>query len=93
MQRALLQYYKPEMKPQIIEALKAAGRTDLIGNGPDCLVSGDGKGERGPQNGGKNGKNPPKNQKNSRKGAPSRKDERGRGKSGGKNAPKGGKFK
>lgn len=38
MQRALLQYYRPEMRPQILEALKAAGRTDLIGNGPDCLI-------------------------------------------------------
>ncbi|MDD3193011.1 MAG: YgiQ family radical SAM protein [Oscillospiraceae bacterium] len=38
MQRALLQYYRPEMRPQIIEALKLAGRADLIGTGPDCLV-------------------------------------------------------
>ena len=38
MQRALLQYYRPEMRPQVIEALKLAGRSDLIGTGPDCLV-------------------------------------------------------
>lgn len=38
MQRALLQYYRPEMRPQVIEALKRAGREDLIGTGPDCLV-------------------------------------------------------
>ena len=41
MQRALLQYYRPEMRPQVIEALKLAGRSDLIGTGPDCLVSPD----------------------------------------------------
>ncbi len=40
MQRALLQYYKPENREIIIEALKRAKRTDLIGNGPDCLVKG-----------------------------------------------------
>ena len=33
-----LQYYRPEMRPQVIEALKRAGREDLIGTGPDCLV-------------------------------------------------------
>ena len=38
MQRALLQYYRPEMRGQVIEALEAAGRRDLIGSGPDCLV-------------------------------------------------------
>ena len=38
MQRALLQYYRPEMRPQVIETLKRAGREDLIGTGPDCLV-------------------------------------------------------
>ena len=38
MQRALLQYYRPQVRPQVIEALKLAGRSDLIGTGPDCLV-------------------------------------------------------
>ncbi|MBP0965046.1 MAG: YgiQ family radical SAM protein [Oscillospiraceae bacterium] len=41
MQRALLQYFKPENKRRVIEALKRAGRTDLIGYGKDCLVQPD----------------------------------------------------
>lgn len=39
MQRALLQYFIPKNKPLVIEALKAAGRTDLIGSGKNCLVT------------------------------------------------------
>ena len=39
MQRALLQYFIPENKPQVIKALIAAGRKDLIGNGKNCLVT------------------------------------------------------
>lgn len=38
LQRALLQYYKPQNKHKIIDALKKAGRTDLIGNSKKCLV-------------------------------------------------------
>lgn len=41
MQRALLQYFKPENKKIIISALIKAGRTDLIGKGPKCLVEPD----------------------------------------------------
>ena len=37
-QRALLQYFKPENRPLVLSALKAAHRTDLIGTGPNCLV-------------------------------------------------------
>lgn len=37
-QRALLQYFRPENRPLVLAALKKAGRTDLIGNGPQCLV-------------------------------------------------------
>ena len=37
-QRALLQYYLPENRKIVLSALKSAGRTDLIGNGPNCLV-------------------------------------------------------
>lgn len=40
-QRALLQYFKPENKATVISALKKAGRSDLIGNGPNCLVTPD----------------------------------------------------
>jgi hypothetical protein len=38
LQRALLQYSKPENANLVREALKQAGREDLIGNGPECLV-------------------------------------------------------
>jgi uncharacterized radical SAM protein YgiQ len=38
MQRALLQYNKPENRKLVIEALRSAGRTDLIGHGEKCLV-------------------------------------------------------
>ncbi len=39
MQRALLQYFKPENKKIVLAALRKAGRLDLIGTGPNCLVS------------------------------------------------------
>lgn len=38
MQRALLQYNRPENRELVREALKLAGRTDLIGRSPGCLV-------------------------------------------------------
>lgn len=38
MQRALLQYFKKENQETVITALIRAGRRDLIGNGPECLV-------------------------------------------------------
>ena len=38
LQRALLQYKKPENANLVREALRLAGREDLIGTGPDCLV-------------------------------------------------------
>jgi len=41
MQRALLQYYKPENREIIIAALKRAKRPDLIGNSAECLIKGD----------------------------------------------------
>ncbi|MDD4546104.1 MAG: YgiQ family radical SAM protein [Oscillospiraceae bacterium] len=37
-QRALLQYYRPQNRNIVLAALKSAGRTDLIGNRPECLV-------------------------------------------------------
>ncbi|MGN0621920.1 MAG: YgiQ family radical SAM protein [Porcipelethomonas sp.] len=39
MQRTLLQYFKPENRKIVIAALKKAGRADLIGYGPRCLVT------------------------------------------------------
>ena len=38
MQRALLQWRRPETRSTVITALKKAGREDLIGYGPECLV-------------------------------------------------------
>ncbi len=43
MQRALLQYFKPQNKEIVLEALKIAGRRDLIGKSPKCLVDDDKK--------------------------------------------------
>ena len=37
-QRALLQYFRPENRDKVRRALRRAGRADLIGNGPRCLV-------------------------------------------------------
>lgn len=39
MQRALLQYFLPQNKFLVLDALKRAGRTDLIGNGKNCLLN------------------------------------------------------
>ncbi len=38
-QRALLQYFRPENRQIVLEALKKAGRTDLIGTGKNCLIA------------------------------------------------------
>lgn len=39
LQRALLQYFKPQNQQKIIDALKRAGRADLIGTTKNCLVA------------------------------------------------------
>ncbi len=39
LQRALMQYKKPQNYELVKEALLIAGRKDLIGNGKDCLIS------------------------------------------------------
>lgn len=41
MQRALLQYFRPQNQRRVIEALQKAHRTDLIGCTKDCLVKPD----------------------------------------------------
>ena len=38
LQRALLQWYNPAKRPLVLEALRKAGRTDLIGYGANCLI-------------------------------------------------------
>jgi hypothetical protein len=37
-QHALMLFFKPESYTNVRQALEAAGRTDLIGDGPDCLI-------------------------------------------------------
>ena len=38
LQRALLQWRRPELRRLVVEALHKAGREDLIGYGPECLI-------------------------------------------------------
>lgn len=38
MQRALIQYRNPELYDLVLEALRRAGRMDLVGYGPKCLI-------------------------------------------------------
>ena len=38
MQRALMQYRAPQNRELVLEALRKANRTDLIGFGPNCLI-------------------------------------------------------
>lgn len=38
LQRALLQYFKPENRAMIEKALRITGKTRLIGRSPDCLI-------------------------------------------------------
>ena len=45
MQRALIQYRNPKNRRLVMEALKKAGREDLIGYGKECLVRPDGGGK------------------------------------------------
>ncbi len=40
-QRALLQYFRPENRALVLQGLRAAGRSDLIGHGKGCLVAPD----------------------------------------------------
>ncbi|MBQ3141106.1 MAG: YgiQ family radical SAM protein [Clostridia bacterium] len=39
LQRALLQYFDPKNRALVIQALTKAGRSDLIGRAPSCLVA------------------------------------------------------
>ena len=49
MQRALIQYRNPKNRELVKEALIKAGRTDLIGFGPKCLIRPEKGGQEGPQ--------------------------------------------
>jgi hypothetical protein len=48
LQRALLQFDKVENWPLVREALIQAGREDLLGKGPDCLIPDRTGPEKGP---------------------------------------------
>ncbi len=78
LQRALLQYNRPENAPLVREALIRAGREELIGFGDDCLVRPEsgkgGNGSRRPANAAKTNAPQPKNKPHSKK-AQSRKNE------------------
>ena len=51
LQRALLQWFRPDKKKLVIEALQKVGREDLIGYGPKCLVRPYGDSRPAPQGG------------------------------------------
>ena len=46
MQRALLQWKRPEKRGLVLEALRLTGRTDLIGWGKQCLLHPEGRTEK-----------------------------------------------
>ncbi|MCF0123396.1 MAG: YgiQ family radical SAM protein [Ruminiclostridium sp.] len=56
LQRALLQWKRPEKRRLVMEALHRAGREDLIGYGPDCLLRPIRPGKEGTAKGEKSGK-------------------------------------
>jgi len=45
-QRAMMQYREPGNRNLVLEGLRMAGRSDLIGFGKKCLVAGNGRGDR-----------------------------------------------
>lgn len=55
MQRALLQWRRPDKRPIVLAALKKAGREDLIGYGKECLIR-PARGEKPPVPSGRTGK-------------------------------------
>ena len=75
LQRAMLQWHRPENRRMVREALRRCGREDLIGFGPECLVR--------PEPSGKDGRSAPKEGK----GPASRRDAGRRTSAGGGKAP------
>ena len=81
MQRALLQYFLPQNHRLVVKGLKMAGRTDLIGTGPGCLVpplreeprsnaAAPKKGGKSARPAGRSGSRPAAVEKNNRRGKP-----------------------
>ncbi len=73
LQRALLQFGKPENAPLVREALIAAHREDLIGTGKDCLVRPEQKRQTQPKGRPQKNDRRPQNGKNSRPPRPAHK--------------------
>ena len=86
MQRALIQYRNPELYDLVIEALHKAGRSDLIGFGPKCLVRP--RQMRGSGNDKKAGRNEPKKGSKSSNGQRRQNNSEHRGRVEGKNKKK-----
>ena len=74
MQRALMQWKRPDKRPLVLEALHKAGREDLIGYGKGCLLRptrpGQGGGSAQPGRNGKGEKNAPSGRREGRGGKP-----------------------
>ncbi len=83
LQRALLQWKRPDKRPLVIEALKQAGREDLIGFGKNCLVRPDNRS----WNSGGQPKSPGKPEKSGVKPSADGKKSPSKGKSGAASAP------
>ena len=79
LQRALLQWKRPEMRRLVVEALHRAGRSDLIGYSKDCLIRPLHSGENGDNTTPKKcGQNEKKRETDSRKQERRTNDRRGR---------------
>lgn len=70
LQRALLQWKRPDRRRMVIEALKEAGREDLIGYGKHCLVHPDSSGRPSQNRQTHSGKSAGKSHTTHRKSAP-----------------------
>ena len=90
LQRALIQYRDPKNHDLVMEALRKAGRADLIGFGPKCLIR-PYKGEGGHGAGAKKGVAGAKNAMRGPKGREGGQGSGGRGASGGHGAAGAGK--
>ena len=72
LQRALLQFNRPQNADLVREALTRAGRTDLIGHGKDCLVRPAAGAAHAPGKPAPRGKKPSPSRQRSKSGSPSR---------------------
>lgn len=73
LQRALLQFFKPQNRPLVAEALKLAERDDLIGWGKKCLIPPENPREGGPGPARRRGERPARPEKKEQKRAENKK--------------------